>query len=640
MYSKKKKPFPKKKIYTGIVDHVSTQCAYIIVEQLEKDILVPQAYLQGAMHNDTVEVSVVSSQKEGCIVKILKRANTQVIGRISRQRDRYLVLPDHKRFHHPIEVIPEEDHTFQPDDKVVITLTHYPTARHTAKGKIKEVLGPMGSHHAETQAIIAQFELQEKFSSSIEKEVAQFLDQLAPEEIARRRDFRAVTTFTIDPVDAKDFDDALSLRTLPNGDHEVGIHVADVTHHVKPQTPLDEEAQRRATSVYLVGHVVPMLPERLANDLCSLKPHVDRPAFSLIATLDKKAQVKKIEIAETIIHSDHRFTYDEAHQVLFEKKGPFHQELALLDGLAKQLRKQRIQEGAICFESSDIDIQLDKKGNPTHIKAKKAHATHQLIEEFMLLANRLVARTMWGKKEDHDPLPFIYRVHDRPEAQKVSDFARFARKLGYPFDTQPDQLPQSYNRILAASKGTAHEAVVQMLSIRTMSQAAYSTAGKQHFGLGFPHYTHFTSPIRRYPDLIVHRLVKGYLGNQLSRMKKKEEYEGLARHASARERLAVEAERASIAYKQTIFMKKLEGKAHAGMIVGMTEWGIYVELKEYKCEGMVRLADIDGDYYIYDPVHFQVKGRRKGKIYQMGDAVRVLIKNANIARRQVDMIMV
>ncbi len=640
MERKKKNPIPKKEIYTGVVDYISSQYAYVVIGESRDDLLVRQPYLGGAMHNDTVQVSRVPHEKEGRVVKILKRAHTQVVGRVQRQGDRYFVIPDHRRLHHSIEVIPDPEYAIKPDDKVIIALTAYPTTRHTAQGKIKEVLGPMGTHHAETQAIIAQFELPQQFSAAITKYVAQLPEQLSPQEIAHRGDFRSIPTFTIDPVDAKDFDDALSCHTLPNGDYEIGIHIADVTHYVQPNTPLDKEAYLRATSIYLVGHTVPMLPERLANDLCSLKPHVDRPAFSVLLTLSPQADVKKISIASSIIHSNHRFTYDEAHQVLAQKEGPFYEELSILDHLAKQLRKRRIDMGAICFRSNDVDIQLDEEGNPTHIQTKKNHATHQLIEEFMLLANRLVARTMSEKKRNVPAPSFIYRTHDQPEVQKVADFCRFARQLGYSFDPTPAQLPQSYNRILAASQGTAHEEIIQMFSIRTMSQATYSTVSKSHFGLAFPHYTHFTSPIRRYPDLIVHRLIKAHLQESAPASTKREEYETLARHASARERLAVDAERASIACKQAIFMKKLEGKVNSAIIVGMTDWGIYVALKKYKCEGMVRLADLAGDYYIHEAARFQVKGKRKGKTYKIGDSVRVLIKHANIARRQVDLIIV
>lgn len=629
----------KNHVYVGKVDHVNQQYAFIVVDDLPKDILVPYLYLRGAMHQDIVQVVMTTQfpKPEGRIIRIIKRTNPTLVGRIDVEDKKVIFIADNRKIHYAIKVKPNKKLTWRNNEKALLSITTYPTVYQEGEGEVIQLLGLSGSHQAETRSIIAQFQLEEAFNKDIEQEVAQLPAKPSSEEIARRRDFRSITTITIDPADAKDFDDALSLEKLDNGDYEVGIHIADVTHYVKEGTPLDQEALKRGTSVYLVGNTVSMLPERLANDLCSLRPHEDRLAFSVVVKLDQDANIKNVWIGETIIHSDHRFTYDEAHTILKEQEGAYYQELLILDQLAKKMRLRRIKAGAICFETTTPAITLDQEGNPIDIKPKSSHTTHQLIEEYALLANRLVAKTVWQKKEKKKHLPFIYRIHDQPDHQKVLEFAQLIRQLGYQFDTKPSKLPASYNKILTETKNTPHQTLIQIRSIQTMSQACYTTTPRGHFGLGFQYYTHFTSPIRRYPDIITHRLLKQYLKEGGGNILLRQNYEEIARHASIRERVATEAERVSIQGKQVVFMKKLEGETHEGVISGITEWGIYVELKKYKCEGMVRIADIPDDYYSFDPKHFSMKGKRKGKVYRIGNDLQVKIKKVSIEKKMVDM---
>ncbi|MEM7173660.1 MAG: ribonuclease R [Bacteroidota bacterium] len=629
--------------YVGKVDFVSPHHAFIIVEGLEKDISVAYGNTNGAMHGDLVKVSILSSPKrgrmEGKVVDIMKRSYDRVIGCVVGYENEKVVMPDHKRLHQRIRLVKEGAYgKVKLHDKVVVKITKYPTQKAWAVGKISEILGARGSHEAEEGAIIEEYGLDKTFSKDIEKAVAAFPDELSHEEIARRRDFTAVPTFTIDPDDAKDFDDALSVKKLPDGNYQIGIHIADVGHYVKKNTVIDEEALKRGTSVYLVGTCIPMLPERLSNDLCSLKPHTKRPAFSVVVTLDESAKVEDIWVGETLIYSDRRFTYQEAQEVIERKKGDFATEIGWLHQLARKLRKRRLDEGAIAFESSDLHIELDKQKNPVRIVPKIASQANKLVEEFMLLANRLVAEKIYRKKQGKNHATFIYRTHDKPEAGKLEDFATYLKQLGYNFKPTVSNLDQAFNKILKEVANTPHQNIVQMLAIRTMAQALYTVDPKPHFGLAYPHYTHFTSPIRRYPDLVVHRLVKDYLNSQPAPDKRW--YEEMTAHTSSRERIAIEAERTSINGKQVVFMKKLEGNTYQGVISGITTWGIYVEILENKCEGMVKVSDLKDDYYEIDQRKFCLMGKRTQKVYKLGDLVRVKIKYCDLDRRTTDLVFV
>ena len=632
----KDQPLP---LYIGQVDHVSTQYAYIIVEGMGTDILVSDVNLQGAWHGDTVEVQLLPAKKgrsrpEGKVVSITARARYEFIGQIERKGAQHVLVPDHKRLHHPI-LLPEEasQHTAQ---KAVVEVTKWPKGSKPAKGTVTKTLGEVGTHRAETEAIILQFGFSSSFPPMVEQAANSLPATLSEEEIARRKDFREVTTLTIDPDDAKDFDDALSLQVLPNGRYQIGIHIADVSHYVKKESAIDQEALRRGTSVYLVGETIPMLPERLSNDQCSLRPNADRPAFAVVVEMDDRARVQDIWVGETIIHSDKRLTYDQAKQIIEKGEGKFAEPLQTLHKLAEQLRQKRMTHGAIPFHTTDFNIHLDEAGEPIHITPKQSSIAHQLIEEFMLLANRLVAEKVYKMKNDKGKrLPFLYRIHDQPDPEKLLQLSMFAKRLGYTFQPKPDKLAHAFHSLLAQVADTPHQHIIQSMAIRTMAQARYTTEAKPHFGLAFPHYTHFTSPIRRYPDLIVHRLLKQYLsGNQST----DNPYEEIAIHTSQRERSAVEAERASINYKQVVFMQKLEGKKLKGLISHITQWGIYVEIIENKCEGMIRLSDLKGDFYIFEQEKFRLRGKRSGKTYQIGDTVDVQIKSCDLEKRNVDLI--
>ncbi len=633
---------PQKTIYTGQVDHVSQHHAFIIVDSLKEDILVTHNNLCGAMHQDTVKVAIMPKKRrgraEGKVITIISRTHNSLVGCIKQKNTHIVVIPDHKRFHYPIQLYPNDYNGAQLDDKVVVQIKEYPTSKQWAKGKVTKVLGPSSNYKVETYALMEQYGLTHQFSTEIEKEVAAFPDMLDKQEIAHRRDFRKIPTFTIDPVDAKDFDDALSIRPLGNGRYEVGIHIADVSHYVKKDTPLDKEALKRGTSVYLVGNCVSMLPERLANDLCSLKPHTIRPAFSIVLTLDTQAKVQDMWVGETVIYSDKRFTYAQAQEVIETGKGDFYKELIQLNELAKKLRKDRITAGAIAFETTDINIELDKQGFPIQIVPKHNSITNKLIEEFMLLANTQIAEMIYKKKRKKELPTFVYRVHDNPDPDKIERFSLFVKQLGYSFQTNSNNLSTAFNHTLKTIEGTPHQNIIQTLAIRSMAQAHYTTEAKPHFGLAFKHYTHFTSPIRRYPDLVVHRLVKHYLKNNTS--PNKTWYKEMTLHTSARERIAVEVERASIHYKQVLFMKKLEGKEFKGIISGVTEWGLYVEILENKCEGMVKLSALKNDYYQFDARNFCVRGKRTKKTYKLGDKVYVRVVYCDVARRTTDLTLV
>ncbi len=626
--------------YIGTVDHVSKHHAFIVLEQSgKKDIFVTSRNLGEAMHHDRVEITLLptrgrSKREEGRITKILKRGYKTIVGTIEIQGDRMYCHPDHRRLY-PILIPTSLKEGHQENDKVIVKIIRRSNVHNMFIGEIVRNLGKIGGYQAETASILEQFQLNEKFADTIEKTVAQIPAQLSKEEIATRRDFTQVPTFTIDPVDAKDFDDALSLRTLPNGDHEIGVHIADVTHYVKEDTPLDKEAYKRATSVYLVGKVVPMLPERLANDLCSLKPNVQRPAFAAVFTITPQAQVKDLWIGETVIYSNRRFTYEEAHHVITTGEGAYHKELHILNSIAKQLRKRRLDAGAINFETTDIQVVLNEANEPIDIKPKQTIITHQLIEEFMLLANKMVAERIVSKQKGNTKKThFIYRTHESPKEEKLANFTSFVTQLNYSFSTNKDQLAASFNHILQKSKGTLHEEMIQTLAIRTMGQAHYTTEEKGHFGLGFPHYTHFTSPIRRYPDIIAHRLIK----QELTSIPATKRYdEAVAKHCSLRERVAVEAERASNDLHQVIFLKKHEGKQFKGIISGVTSWGIYVEIITNKCEGMIRLTDL-ADHYILTQGGFALEGKNTQQIYRIGDLVQIEVKHCDIKRKTIDFV--
>lgn len=627
---------------TGIVDYVNARFAYVVPEdpEFEGDIWVSKEDLLGAMDDDTVKVVLKNKRHgkspEGKVVEILARHRDEFVGRIEMSARYAFVIPDFRKMHHDIYVHLNELKGAKHNDKVIVKVTQWPERDKKPEGEIVRVLGKAGEHNAEIHSIIAEFGLPLEFPERIEQDAEEIPDEITAKEIKKRKDFREVTTFTIDPADAKDFDDALSIRDLPNGNTEVGIHIADVTHYVQLKTALEEEAVERATSVYLVDRTIPMLPERLSNGLCSLRPNEEKLTFSAVFELDAQANIKSEWFGRTVIYSDRRFTYEEAQERLDTQEGDFHEEIARLNQLAYKLKDKRFRSGAVNFETVEVKFKLAEDGKPLGIIPKERKDAHKLIEEFMLLANKRVATFIFEKGTKANPVTFVYRTHDDPDPEKLDTFSTFARRFGHQLDYERKGISKSLNGLISEIEGKPEQNVLQQLAIRTMAKAKYTTNEKGHFGLAFPHYTHFTSPIRRYPDMMVHRLLQHYLDGGKS--VDKEEFEQLCLHSSGREKRAADAERASIKYKQVEFMSLVEEKVFEGIISGVTEWGIYVEITETKCEGMVRMADLNDDFYEFDEQNYRVVGRRNKRMFTLGDDVKVSVKATDIDRRTIDLI--
>jgi ribonuclease R len=626
----------------GQVDHVSSRFAYIEIGPDQPDIFVKARDLGSAFDGDTVRVAIYPSRHgehpEGRVVEIIKRKRNRFVGRLELSPNFAFVKPDFKKIHVDFYIAPENVNKAKSGDKVIVEVTEWGDGDRNPEAKVVEILGKAGENEAEIHSIMAEFGLPFRFPESVIAEASAIEAGITPDEVKKRRDFRDVTTFTIDPEDAKDFDDALSFRKLDNGNFEVGVHIADVTHYVKPNSRLEEEAFDRSTSVYLVDRTIPMLPERLSNDLCSLKPGEDKLTFSAVFELDREAQIVNEWFGRTVIHSDRRFTYEEAQEILESRSGPYAEELLALNELAKKLKKERFAKGAVNFETTEVKFKLDAKGRPLAIVPKVRKDAHKLIEEFMLLANKRVATYVYNKKSSSVRDTFVYRVHDFPDPEKVHDFAVFARQFGHKLQVEPHSISRSLNKLMEEIEGKPEQNVLQQLAVRSMAKAKYSTEEKGHFGLAFDHYTHFTSPIRRYPDMMVHRLLQHYLdgGGPVNRAA----YELKCEHSSEREKRAADAERASIKYKQVEYMTFAEDKEYDGLITGVTEWGVYVEIVDTKCEGMVRMSDLDDDYYEYDEKKYRIVGRKTGKVYRLGDRVTVRIKKTDIDRRLIDLVFV
>jgi len=499
-------------------------------------------------------------------------------------------------------------------------------------GEIVEVLGYPGENDTEMHAILAEFGLPYRFEPEIEKAAEKIPGEITPEDIKERRDFRKIPTFTIDPEDAKDFDDALSFKRLDNGNMEVGVHIADVTHYVRPGSVVDKEAQERATSVYLVDRTVPMLPEKLSNNICSLNPNEDKLTYSAVFEIDSNAIIINEWFGRTIINSDKRFSYSEAQKVIDTGEGAMKSEVLALHNLAQKLREKRFSSGSFAFERLEVKFNLAENGTPLGINFREFGSSNQLVEEFMLLANKRVAEYV-GKKLKGKT--FVYRIHDKPNPEKLNSFSYFIKRFGYTIDTEDTKgLPAAMNKLMNEVAGKNEQNIVETLALRSMAKAIYSTDNIGHYGLSFSYYTHFTSPIRRYPDMMVHRLLSKYLEGQPPR--DGEKYEKLCDHSSKRERLATDAERASIKYKQVEFMSDKIGRTFEGVISGVTEWGIYVELIENQCEGMVAIRELQDDFFEYDEVNYCIKGRKTGKVYMLGDKITIEVVKADLQKKQLD----
>jgi ribonuclease R len=545
------------------------------------------------------------------------------------------IVPDFKKIYADFFVYPENLNGAKTNDKVLFEVTKWAEGDKAAEGKVIEILGKTGENNAEIHSIMAEFDLPFRFPENVLKESEKIQEGITNEEVKKRKDFREVLTFTIDPEDAKDFDDAISFKILPNGNYEIGVHIADVTHYVRPGNDLDNDAFDRATSVYLVDRTVPMLPERLSNALCSLRPHEDKLTFAAVFEMDAKGKVHQEWFGRTIIHSDHRFTYEQAQEVIESGTGTFAEELKILNGLHEILRKERFKKGAVNFETTEVKFKLDAQGKPLMVVPKVRKEAHKLIEEFMLLANRSVATYIFKMKKGEEKNTFVYRTHDYPNPEKVADFAIFAKQFGHTLQIEEATVSRSLNKLMDDIEGKPEQNVLQSLAVRAMAKAKYTTEAKQHFGLAFDHYTHFTSPIRRYPDMMVHRLLQHYLDGGKSVPKK--EFEEKCIHSSEREKRAADAERASIKYKQVEFMSMAENKPFDGIITGVQEFGIFVEIVETKCEGMVRMSDMKDDFYEFDEKNYRAIGRRRKKIYRLGDKVVVRIKKTDVDRRLIDL---
>ena len=625
---------------SGIVEMQPQGFAYVNSEEVDRPVLVSSRNLKHAMEGDKVRIRLYARRKkhdlEGEVLEILERKKSIFVGTVQTSRNFAFLIPAGK-VGFDIFVPKEKLAGAKDGQKAIAEIIEWPDNAKSPFGKIVEVLGDVGNNDAEMHSILAEYELPHKFPEKVNRAAEKIPLEIPKEEIKKRRDMRNITTFTIDPADAKDFDDALSLQKLENGNWEVGVHIADVTHYVTPNTLIENEAQSRATSVYLVDRVVPMLPERLSNGVCSLRPHEDKLCFSAVFEMDENADISKQWFGKTVIHSDHRFAYEDAQEIIETGRGELSEEILTLDKLAKKLRDQRFKKGSIAFDRVELKFNIDENGKPLSVFFKEAKDSNKLIEEFMLLANKKVAEFIGKKQGNKTPKTFVYRIHDKPDPEKLESLNTFIQRFGYGLQlTSAKVITTSLNNLLANVKGKKEQNVVETLAIRTMAKAAYSTRNIGHYGLSFEYYSHFTSPIRRYPDMMVHRLLERYLNNGKSANEQK--YEGLCKHSSDMETRAANAERASIKYKQVEFMQDQIGKIYQGVISGITDWGIYVELSN-KIEGMVPIRELDDDFYIFDEKNYALVGRHSNKTYQLGDEVTVKIWRTNLERKQLDFLL-
>jgi ribonuclease R len=640
-----------KQYITGTIDFTSQATAFVVYSDSETDIFIPAKKTKDAFQGDLVKVYVLpklgsGKRLEGEVVDVIKRAKTDFVGTIKINPKFAFVIPDSNKIHVDFFIRSSHINGAKDGEKVLISYRDWKLGDQNPTAEVKQVFGKPGEHKTEMHAIMSEYGLPEKFPDAIEYEAKKIPTEITKEEIKKRRDFRDITTFTIDPVDAKDFDDALSIQKLDNGLWEIGVHIADVTHYLKPNTNLDKEAVQRATSVYLVDRCIPMLPEVLSNFVCSLRPHEEKYCFAAVFQLDDTATIQHQWFGKTIINSNRRFTYEEVQTIIETEVGDYKDEIITLDTLAKKLRADRLKKGSITFDKAEVKFNLDENGAPLGVFFKTQKDAHKLIEDFMLLANRKVSEflsvntdkqnnsaTKTNKKKEDPKALCVYRIHDTPTDEKMQELSGFAARFGHVMNLGNKQkTAEAINKLLLEVKNKKEQSMIELLAVRSMPKAYYSTKNVGHYGLGFEFYSHFTSPIRRYPDVLLHRLLDAKLNNKT--YSTKDELELLCKHSSEMERLAADAERASIKYKQVEFMSDKIGQVFDGIISGVTEWGIYVEIIENKCEGMVRSRELKGDQFYFDEENYRYVGKNSGRIYALGDTVKISVKEADLIKKQ------
>ncbi len=627
----------------GTCDMLASGALYVRVEGEEHDIFVHPRNAANALHGDRVAVDILtrdrrSGELEGRIVRIIERSRKPYTGVAEAGPHQIFVRPDSRRMPYDIYLPKKRYPDLQDGEKVVVRIVDWANGAKNPEGELIDQLGMAGDNDAEMHAILAEYDLPYRFEPAVEEAARAISGRITEADLAERRDFRDVTTFTVDPADAKDFDDALSVRRLRDGVWEIGVHIADVTHYVRPQSVIDDEAVARGTSVYLVDRTVPMLPERLSNELCSLRPHEESLCFSAVFTLNEQLELLDEWFGRTVIYSDRRFTYEEAQQVIESGTGDYAEEVLTLHRLAEALRQERFRKGAVAFDREEMKFRLDEQGRPLGVYFKVQREANRMIEEFMLLANRRVAEFCAhriGERGRKVPRTMVYRIHDQPGEEKLDRFRQFALRFGHIFRASKGRaVAKELNKLLKNIRGKAEENALSVMAVRSMAKACYSTDNIGHYGLAFPYYTHFTSPIRRYPDMMVHRLLARYLAGGKSADRRT--LEELCEHASEREVIAAEAERASIKYKMVEFMKERIGEEFEGHVSGLSEWGLFVELDETHIEGMSHLRDIEDDFYRFDAERYEIVGQRRGRRITLGDPVRIRVRRADLQKRQLD----
>ena len=627
---------------SGIVDHVNRKYAFVTTDEFSEDIKIKSRFMRGAIHGDKVELKISDnfSRKniEGEVIKILERKSTEFIGMVEDSKGFAFFIPKNKKIFVDFFVRKKKNENFSKNKKYIAKVINWGNSNKKPEAQIIKCIGESGKNETEINSIIYDFNLPVKFPNDVIVETEKLDEKISEKEINNRKDLRHLDSFTIDPDDAKDFDDALSIEK-EDGFYNIGIHIADVSHFFNNRTQINNEAEKRATSIYLVDRTIPMLPEKLSNNLCSLKPNVDRLTFSVLIKMDEKFKIISSWVGRTIIHSKKRFTYEDAQESIDNSNGLFHEKLNMLNKVAKHIRKKRFDSGSFNFRSNEVKFKLDKEKKPIGVYKKVRKDTHKLVEEYMLLANKIVAEFIINHEKKHNKtFPFIYRIHEDPEQQKISELKNYIKQYGYSINSNEKNLAVSLNDLMKKIKGKPEESSIEKFAIRSMSKAKYSTNKEKHFGLSFRHYTHFTSPIRRFPDVMVHRLISDYTNG--SNPKDKRYYDIMCKHSSKMEINATKAERESIKFKQAEYMTNFIGKEFEAVVSGITEWGMYGEIVENHCEGLIRMSSMKDDRYEFDDQKIRIVGRNNKKIFRLGQVIRVKVTDTDIEKRTIDLVLV